>query len=366
MKRHSPEQRGAALLLILLLLVVAGSTFALGALNSNPALRAREQRELYQQMQRAKESLLAYAAHSASVHAHTRGPGYLPCPDTTASDPDNDGVVRDDDSTDCAGYDSSSAPLLGRLPIAIDAAGNRFELSMRGIGVDQRFWYAVGNRYVAISSATAPASALRNAIRRTSSTFADATSHRLTLDGMAGYVAVIIAPGEALASQNRAGGFDDHHNYLDGTNGDGYTFVSSFPADPSAVNDRMLGITLDEYMDVVGLQVILDMKKELDASAVDGEYPSSSGYVDFPLQPSAGSQDEFQAVFYSVPSARSWLRSDAVSPSVPGNGENWPDFTYYQQLSPPTRAQLVIAGCTGMVYTIDLDVEGVTRSGDSC
>jgi hypothetical protein len=368
MTRNNPEQRGVVLLLILLILVVAGSTLALSALNSNPAQRAQQQRDLHQQMQRAKEALLAYAAHSATLHGNTRGPGFFPGPDTTASDPDENGIVSDDSTTDCSGYDSTTRALVGRLPVALDIPSGRYELNAYDSGIDQQFWYSVGNRYVSISSATATTSVLRNSVRRTSASLADATNYRLTLDGTPGYVAMIIAPGESLATQNRPDAPGSHNNYIDQINGDAFAFISRLPAVPAALNDQLLGITLDEYMRAVGIQVIVAMKNQLDAYYVinGNQYPASPGYTDFPLEPSVpGSQDEFQEVFYIAGAGSpAWLRSDAAIPPDQGNGENWPSFTHYQQLS-NSQARLVFAGCAGMIYTVDY-TGGIARSGDSC
>jgi hypothetical protein len=366
--RNNPEQRGAVLLLILLLLVVAGSTLALSALNSNPALRAQQQRELSRQMQRAKEALLAYAAHSATLQGNTRGPGFFPCPDTAASDPDGDGIVSDDSTTDCTGYDSVTTPLVGRLPVAVDTSSGRYELNAYDAGIDQQFWYAVANRYVSISTTTAPASALRNAVLRTSASLADAINYRLSLDGTVSYVALIIAPGEALATQTRVDDPGNHDNYLEQINGDGFAFLSHYPADPAMLNDRILGITLDEYLRAVGMPVMIAMKRQLDAYYVDNgnAYPTSPGYAEFPLQPSLpASQDDFLSAFYNPGAAAPlWLRNDAAAPPDQGNGENWPSFIHYYQES-ESRAQLVFSGCPGMIYTIDV-TGGISRAGDSC
>lgn len=352
----------------MLLLVVAGSTLALSALNSRPGPQIQRQRDVHLQLQRARDALLAYAAHSAALHANSRGPGFLPCPVTTLSDPDGDGIVVDNSTTDCAGYDSVTTPLIGRLPLAIDAAGTRYELTAYDRGIDQQFWYAVGNRYVAISPATAPNTPLRSAVLRTSATLADATSVRLSLDGTVGYVALIIAPGDALDQQNRPAAPDDHEQYLDQINGDGYGFISRFPANPAAFNDQLLGITLDEYMRAVGLPVMTAIKQQLDAyyPGNGNRYPASPGYTNFPLEPAeASSQTEFLAIFASIPAtAPVWLRSSVASPPAQGNGENWSDFSYYLQVN-DSRAQLAFAGCAGMVYTLDY-AGGITRSGDTC
>lgn len=365
MTRNHAEQRGAVLLLMLLLLVVAGSSLALSAFNSNPSLYRRSTDP--QQLQRAKDALLAYAAHSATLHGDMRGPGFFPCPDTSTSDPDNDGIVSDDSYTACAGYDSVTRPLLGRLPEAVDATNGRYDLNSYNAGIDQQFWYALGNRYVAIPPAAAATSELRNSLRRTSSTFVEASAYQLVLDGASAYVALIIAPGEALADQQRPADPQNHSNYLELANGDSFSFRSGSSGNPAA-NDQIIGITLDEYNKAIGMPVVMAMKKQLDAwyESHGNEYPASPGYTEFPLASSSpGTQDEFQSVFYDTPStAPLWLRSDAKAPPDQGNGENWPSFTHYLQLS-NSRAQLAFADCAGIIYTIDF-TGGIARSGDSC
>jgi len=331
------SRRGFGLLAMMLVLIIVGSTFVLAGLNNRQSSYLQQQAELHKQMQIAKANLLAYAANSAALMSNARGPGFLPCPATPTTDPDNDGIVSDVYGTDCT-------VTLGRLPTYVDIGGQKFYLNNYNAGIDQQFWYAVGIRY------TESAPAYRRSYFRTSPIDSDSVAHRFTLDGTPGYVALIIAPGEALESQDRVSvsGRSSSTNYLEGGNGSSNNYYTEYNANPSQFNDQVLGITLDEFILAVGPRVAASMKVQLDAYylANSNQYPDPAA---------------FTATMHN--SGIAWLDSSNVA-----NDELWStlatDITYV--INPAKNvATLYFSDCTNITFTLTYGA-GVTRSGASC
>jgi len=323
------RQRGVVLLLLLLVFMVSGTTMALSILDNRQDVARKQQDELLLQLRKAKENLLAYTASSYNIHSNDRGPAFLPCPDTN-----NDGVAE----ATC----NSNTPLVGRLPQRIIAGSNRIELNDYYADVDRQFWYVAGPRYVFWSTSNTN----RRARNRTSTTNTNATNFRLFLDGSAEYVALIIAPGEALGNQNRSAAPTTSSNYLEAPNlTAGFNYVSG-TADPLTFNDTVTGITLDEIMVYAGMAVAKEMKLVLDQFylANGNAYPNTT--------------TNFRNAFNT---SHVWLRQSSASGT---NNERWSNETTYSRLSAGV-ATLVFSGCTGMVYTLTYST-GITRSGTSC
>src|SRR5687768_6423441 len=76
------KQKGVVLLLLLLIFLVGGTSMMIGTFDNRQDLYLRQQAELSNQLQLAKEALLAFAANSSAIYNNTRGPGFFPCPDT--------------------------------------------------------------------------------------------------------------------------------------------------------------------------------------------------------------------------------------------------------------------------------------------
>jgi len=287
---------GFALLLMLLLMFVGGSSVLLGTLNNRQSIFQGQQEEVAYQLQQAKASLLAYAAASAQLSGNAMGPGFFPCPDMDSSD----GTPVSANSCD------SDLPLLGRLPEYALHSGSRFTFNNSYSGIDQQFWLVVAPRYVYHSTNSA---SQRRSNRRTSKTATYAAPLRLRLDGQGTYVAFLIAPGEAVDTQDRLEGPDDFSNYLDGGNGSsGFDYFSSHAANPAQFNDLIIGINLDEYMQAVGGVVANAIMAGLES------YHNLNGFL--PVSSTSGNTS-FEIVFNS---ALPWLRRNTL-----GNGERWAD-----------------------------------------
>jgi hypothetical protein len=327
------------MLALVLVVFVSGSSLLLGALNNRQNAALLQQTELRYQMEQAKTALLAYAASSAQFSSHATGPGFFPCPDT-----DNDGQPQ----STC---DSDSA-LLGRLPEYADIAGSRFGFNAEYAGIDRQFWYAVGPRYVYHSTT----STKRTSRSRVSTVSNEAVPYRLFLDGQSGYVAFIIAPGEELDTQDRGTGSNNYTDYLDGLNGaSGFNYYTSYSSNPGQFNDRILGITLDEYMVYVGTAVAREMKPVVDAYyTAQGKYPYWSLFSSY-----------FRNQFDDE---HLWLRTDTSGTWV-GNGERWSSLgvIWSPASSYASTGTLTFNGCTGLSFTFTYGVaDGVVRSGSGC
>jgi type II secretory pathway pseudopilin PulG len=355
---HSkPRQQGVVLLLLMLVVFVAGSSVVIAALNNRQRLASAKRTEVLYQLEQAKAQLLAYAANYATLHDNTRGPGFFPCPDT-------DDPAFDDSGAADAQCDSD-APLIGRLPAYDDNGNTRFPFNDAYADIDQQPWLIVAPRYVYYS---------QNDARRRSDTraFASSASTRasdywLALDGTRRYVALLIAPGEALDMQDRARGRTNFRNYLDGRNGsDGFDFHSSYRENPQQFNDIVVGITVDEYMLHTGTAVARAMKTVLDAYHANvGEYPrrnrSSANYTQADCGNTAFS-NAFENATYN--GTHRWLRDASA-----GNGntqEQWScRYGAYWTRANANTGTLSFPGCAGLSFTFTYR-GGVARNGYGC
>lgn len=342
-------QQGYMLLAILLILVIGGSSVVLAGLGNRQSTWLKQQEEVRRQLVEAKAALLAYAANSAALNAGARGPGFFPCPDT-----DNDG----DPETAC----NSNSALLGRLPEFQDFSGTLFRFNDKYADVDQQFWYAVGPRYVYDTATTTN----RRSRLRTSSSYA--ASFWLRLDGTSEYVALIIAPGEALDGQDRASGPTSYGNYLDGSNGDdGFNFYTSDSSNPSLFNDQVIGITWDEYMVAVGATVAREVKTVIDFYALTNSstYPPDSGSLNS-TSCSSTSGTTFSNRFDS---SAVWLR-DASASTNGNNNERWscPSGMFWNRTSSSSASgvgELKFNGCSNLTFTLTYG-GGIVRTGNGC
>lgn len=224
------RQQGVIFLAMVLVLVVAGGAFTLSALNNRQTLDIARQQEIYEELEIAREAVIAYARYSYDHFSAVSGliPGLLPCPDT-----DNDGVADEMASCDPA------TDYIGRLPQYVDmpdtyaGSSGRFYLNDTYAGVDRQFWYAVSPNFLQTTLGTLPLNGLQTGT--------------LTLDGATDIVAVVIAPGEAIdLDQNREQNPNNYAEYLEGGNGVDLNFVTSYEANPAAFNDTVLAITRSE------------------------------------------------------------------------------------------------------------------------
>lgn len=186
-------QRGAALLLasLVVLLAIAALVAAEVAARHTTAMRERAtERSLAQ----AREAIVAYAS-DRPINSIV-GPGYLPCPDL-----DDDGWAE----ATCGSQngDSGQAQRLGRLP------WKTLGLPDLRDGYGERLWYAVSSKYKGLLNCgvsracldMSPGSALGTITLRDPSGLVvhDGTIADPARADDGGAVAVVIAPGPALA-----------------------------------------------------------------------------------------------------------------------------------------------------------------------
>lgn len=334
-----PDEQGYALLALLLVLFVSGSSLMINAMNNRQASAIQTQLELTRELLLAKESLLAYAANSASLNQNSIGPGFFPCPDMDTSD----------DNPQPAATCNADLPLVGRLPEYVDLSAARYRFSDRYSGIDQQFWLIVAPRYVYHSVNNA---SQRRSNRRTHKTETYAAPFRMHLDGSGDYVAFVIAPGEALPTQDRDGGPDNYANYLDGQNGaSNFDFFSSYDVNPAAFNDHIIGITHDEYMVAVGTTVARQIMEGLENyHSIYSSYPPSSSI-------NSTFETQFNSNF-------TWLRRSAL-----GNGERWadtPNDVTWVRYADNDQGDLRFGGCNGIRWVLNRDANTLIRSGGSC
>lgn len=299
------RQRGVILLLLFLVLLVAGVSLFLTVVNNNIATLQQEESDLAALMA-ARDALIAYAVlHSDHYGAIGAGPGHLPCPDS-----DGDGI----ENAPC------NANLLGRLPQRIILPGGAvYPLSRSRAGIDRQPWYRVSSAF-----RYSPAGVVNTT-----------TAGGLTLDGRAGIVAVVMAPGEALAGQNRPG--NAAADYLEAGNDGSVNLVTNNPLDPDNFNDTVLTIEADDLLPAVTARVAETIKVALDAyHTSNGAYPPDSA--------------EFDGALASAPS---WFAA---------NG--WDLNTSYAFVNADT-ATIGFNGCA-ILYTVDHNAIAIVRSAQQC
>lgn len=340
------QQHGVVLLLMLLVLFISGTTFLLTAVNDATINQKQEQRaELRAQMQSAKERLLAFAANShqfysgASYLTYTsgvsKGPGFFPCPDTN-----NDGLPEN-----ACNPSSNTLPVMGRLPAKSGSTSPSIDFSDRYSGTDQQFWYVVAPRYVYHSTT---ASSRRANTRTTNAD--NTTTRKISWNGIPGYVALLIAPGEALSMQSRTDANRNnpiHYIESQGAGANRHVFAN----DTSSTNDMVLGITHDEYMRAVGATIASQLKARLDVVG----YPTSV----------SGSQTNFRNSFPNNNTIPFWLRNTTSNNT---GGERWISSSSqgitYSKDAAPNSATLTFTSCSGMTFTISSS--DVVRNGERC
>lgn len=302
------RQSGAVLILMFVALVMTALTVFVAAIN-NSSVGLKESARTREGLLEAKQRLLAYAmSYSDNFSTAPNGPGRLPCPDS-----DNDGLMNCGTAT------------LGRLPVQeILPSGSPFPFSDTDASEGQQFWYAVTAAY------------------RSNSTSLNTTSvSTFTFNGASNVVAVIMAPGDALSGQVResVANRNSAANYLENGNQTGPTFVSNFPATPTAFNDVVVAITRDEVMTLATVRVAQEFKRVLDLDPL-----TLSGY---PAN---------QATFLTaLPGAAAWIAA---------NGWNAAALQSYTAIS-ATVAEVKFNNCN-TVFRFEFGVAGITRTPTTC
>lgn len=181
------RQQGFVLLLLLAVVLSAGALLLLSGLPRSGGARWDDLAETRRALRDAKAALLSYAISRSDPDDI----GYLPCPDTAYQGPPFDPVGSS--NTPCG---TMGAPSLGLLPwgtlrVATDHGQGKAPL-----------WYAVSGNHK-ILPAVRPNAGLPGT---------------LSVDGRTDVVAVVIAPGNALADQQRTSDRYDVVQYLEGFN----------------------------------------------------------------------------------------------------------------------------------------------------
>ena len=180
----------------LLLMACIGVVFAMGM--ADGVNGAQRERESLRALAEAREALIAYAAdHPINSVV---GPGYLPCPDI-----DDDGWAE----STCGSQngDSGQAERLGRLP------WKTLGLADLRDGHGERLWYAVSSKYKGLLNCGVSRACLDMTPEAALGTISVRDNAGALLhDGRVaeayradagGAVAVVIAPGPAIAGQRR-------------------------------------------------------------------------------------------------------------------------------------------------------------------
>lgn len=222
------RQRGFTILLVMLVLLVGGTSVYVTARDPAEAKAAKSLQQSTIDLRGAVTNLAVY-----SISDNDR-PGSMPCPDD-----DGDGTAELFAGSDCPDY-------VARLPWkTIDAARDAGKL-----------WYVMDPDFrdhsdVEPLNVVVPGS--------------------LTLNGVGGYSALVIHPGDPVEGQTGRPS-DDLTDYLDvaeNTDGDN-DFVDCTGI--AGCNDRIIGITVDELFAVVQQRVLAELEIALRQFHADNNF----------------------------------------------------------------------------------------------
>ncbi len=243
--KRAAQQQGMMLIVLVFFAAIAATAYMINAL-SKTSIQTERDIKTAEALAQAKAALIGYAVtyddnHSGEVF------GYLPCPDTSATDTNGEGS-----QSPCGSQDVS---MLGRLP------WKTLKISPLKDGYGECLWYAVSGTYKnnpKTDNLTPNTSGLLEVMA------ADGSSY--LADPADPAVAVVYAPGPRLADQDgtvdsnavNCGGNYSASNYLDtdvvtGTNNAGVsasengisTFIAALdsqrtPSNEDHFNDKLL------------------------------------------------------------------------------------------------------------------------------
>ncbi len=178
------KQRGVVLITLMLVILAAGSYVLLQALNVAAQNAGYDEAVTRAALNEAKLALIGYAVHQPALNL---GPGRLPCPDLTG-----DGAAVGSGSL------GGANPTIGWFPFSTIESGKISDAS----GTD--LWYAIADSH-------------RYFLTTPINSDTGDSSDDLSLDSEDDIVAIIIAPGPALAGQDRSTGADIS-DFLEGDN----------------------------------------------------------------------------------------------------------------------------------------------------
>jgi hypothetical protein len=251
--KQSKLQSGFALLIFLVIMMGLGGIALIGVTQEiKKEVDQKRSDHNKEVLNRAKQALLMYAYRYPDFNV--QGPGRLPCPDNT-----NNGKIG-------SSPPGSQCKAVGWLPWDDDNL-NFFEAKDSS---GEHLWYAVSDEFLNIHAVD---DVVNSASKGTISIF-DQTGN-LIYDGTAnGVAAVIIAPGNPLAGQDRNAAPLDPANYLDSFNGFNnsiYLNASSADSDgfilgPVTDNATNTIVINDEFVIITGDEIVaMAEKKTLDS-----------------------------------------------------------------------------------------------------
>ncbi len=289
------------IMMILLVLMVVGAAVYFGNFTENFRFNrdSAEYREELQNLNRIKQRLLDYAVFQPEIFvsdlsgsttvvvkesSKVPAPGYFLCPDD-----DGDGDV-DGGETNCGNPrvlgDDATGFDIGFLPTKITSRNIFFPEAK-----PRQYYYVVADRFVTSNPAYNNTSSRRYAPLNSTLTPAEApdggvvlpddTKPWISVDGVEGYVVLIISPG---VSQTFPDGFSQDRSqpgnaipviehYLDrrqdetgtplsgGNNIDGDRFFFSRSDANQTVNDLIVGITFEEWKQAVEKRIEMEKNK---------------------------------------------------------------------------------------------------------
>lgn len=219
------KQRGTALILMTFILALATTAYLLAAFSAEN-VKIRQDAKTYASLGAAKKALLAWAV------SNPNNPGLMPYPDRNS-----DGNY--DDTSDCYASNNYFSPYftLGHLPLfksdtncathdSEDSSGAHDITIKSGLAEDfrdgsgERLWYEVSSNLLHDYKYTAMRSNGTSPIINPSILVAPKLPWLVVRDRNGviisnRVVAVIIAPGMPIGSQNRSGGIANANHYLD-------------------------------------------------------------------------------------------------------------------------------------------------------
>lgn len=257
----APRQRGVAILLTLLLLLTLGAFGIARLLGSAGSLASKQVGDNSAQLAIVKTALIAYAMNGRSpapalcpTTTNAR-PGELPCPDITG-----DGI----EECTCSG-----AQNIGRVPWKTLGIAEPRDAS------GEPLWYALSNNFRAWTAAASPVM-INSDTKGTLAVWKDDLSSNLTNEA----VAVIIAAGQVVGTQQRAAGTTAFcpttstsiaqtlcaSNYMESSPNGGYNWKYNGPfvmglTTPAAesFNDQVLAVTTSDLIPQVEQRVARDV-----------------------------------------------------------------------------------------------------------
>ncbi len=262
--KASPNQQGLAILMLVFMVALTFTGYMLSGLSGESLQRNREHTTM-RALAEAKAALIGWSI------AHPQYPGTMPFPDRN-TDGNYDG---NSDCINTAVTPLNYSHLLGQLPYAAQTApcigAWQYGLSDRFVdGNGEALWYAVSRNLIRTS--TTPGALVINPATMNNPLFPWLIVRDKHGQVIANRVAaVIMAPGQVVGAQNRAGGLAGPAAYLDSVVANGVPYsnanyvlpnedfmmgedmqfvASTHPvyAQPYQYNDQLIFITIDELM----------------------------------------------------------------------------------------------------------------------